>query len=161
MPVPMRPLVSPLEFPHPAWRYVLLFQSWMQVQSWAILILGAALVTTSVLKLVEAGTMPPEVVVGVVFGSLFSVLMVLPAQFTLATEACHLLEALESELGKLGYVRLAEEAGNLVYRQDLPRLLRWDEGNVAMTNSDLGAAVKGPVFIVWKLRRALLDNPAM
>ena len=88
-------------------------------------------------------------------GSLPSVFMVLPAEFALTPCSHQLSAAVKSELGTLGYRPRGSEDGCGIYEQNLPRCLRWEEGNVAIERRDATVIVRGALLIVWKIQRSL------
>lgn len=157
-----RPTISCLRFPEPIWRYLLLFQSWGQLQSWTVLILAMALVVNGVIILTESQTLPLEgTVIGAALGSLCSLFMVLPTEFELKHCSIQLFESVESELESLGYARRDRKSDLVIYQQNLPKLLRWEEGNVLIKRADTNVIVSGAFIIVWKIRRSLLTAPLL
>lgn len=152
-----RPAISPLRFPHPVWRYLVLFQSWTQFQAWATLILVMVLILNGLIIVTESQLLPLEgVLIGAVLGSLFSVFMVLPTEFKLSCCSTKLFVTVENELEALGYIQFDSKADLVVYRQNLPKFLRWTEGNVSIERTETDATVKGAFIIVWRIRRSLL-----
>lgn len=153
-------IVSPLQFPRPVWRYVLLFQSWTQFQAWAVLVLAMLVVVNGVLMLAGLRLLPLEAIIAAVFGSLPSVFMVLPAEFTLRPCSHRLSAAVKNELDVLGYRSRTDKDGGLIYEQNLPKWLRWAEGNVEVERTETAIVVRGAVFIVWKVQRSLREGLA-
>jgi len=151
-----QPVVSSLRFPLPAWRYALLFQSWSQFQSWALIVLGTVLAINGLLALLQSHVVPVEgVLIGSVFGSLFSVIMVLPAEFEFKPGPSSALTTVQNYLEYFGYVRGEDGANAIVYRQKLPKFLRWEEGKVFIKQTDGSITVKGPLMILRKVQRSL------
>lgn len=151
--------VSGLKFPLPAWRYALLFQSWSQFQSWAIIVLGTVLAINGLLALLQSHVVPVEgVLIGCAFGSLMSVIMVLPVEFEFKPSSCNPQATLQNYLEYFGYVRSDDGTNAIVYRQKLPKFLRWEEGKVFITRPDGSIRVKGPLMILRKLQRALVAS---
>lgn len=150
------PHVSSVTFPKPAWRYLLLFQSWSQLQSWGFFVIAAVVMVNGLLGLFDIGDLPvTAILVGAALGALGSVIAVLPTEFLVRWSSNHPFRSLTSELEGLGYVLQAAQADTVVYRQNLPRLLRWDEGNVVIERAGDRLIVKGPLVIVKKIRHAL------
>lgn len=148
-------IVSPLQFPRPVWRYLLLFQSWTQFQAWAVLVLAMLVVVNGLLVLAGLRLLPPEAVIAAVFGSLPSVFMVLPAEFALQPCSHQLSAAVKSELDALGYRPRADKGRGVIFEQYLPKCLRWAEGNVTVERTDATITIRGALFIVWKVQRSL------
>jgi hypothetical protein len=155
----LQPAIPKLVFPLPAWRYALLFQSWSQFQSWALTGLLTALAITALLVLVKANVPPVGgLLAGSVLGSLISVVTVLPAEFEFKQGSASHLVTLQNYLEHYGYVRIDNGIDAIVYRQNLPKLLRWEEGQVRIERTGDRIVVKGPLMILRKLRRALVAN---
>lgn len=153
------PDVLMVTFSRPAWRYLLLFQSWSQLQSWALFVIAMNVLIYCVLRLSETRVLPVEgALIGTVLGSLCSVIMVLPTQFIVTSNRDYLFNSLSSELKGRGYVLLGSQKDIVIYRQNLPRLLRWDEGNVAIERTADCLIVKGPFMMVKKVRNSLLER---
>ena len=149
--------VSKVKFPKRPWRYLVLFQSWAQFQSWGIFVIGTNVLINSVLGFFESFVLPIEgVLIGTVLGSLFSVIMVLPTEFVVNSHSSRLFNSVTSELDELGYVLESSETDIAIYRQNLHRFLRWDEGQVEIKQADDFLVVKGPLMIIKIVRRNLL-----
>ncbi|MFC4929526.1 hypothetical protein ACFPAH_02665 [Massilia sp. GCM10023247] len=135
----------------------MLFQSWSQFQAWAVLILAMVLGINILIMLSGSQLLPLEgIVIGAVLGSLCSLFMVLPAEFELGNCSIHLFELVKSELQALGYVQRDGKSDCVIYQQNLPRLLRWEEGNFLIKQSGTNVIFNGAFIIVWKIRRSLL-----
>lgn len=151
--------ISRLTFPQPAWRYLLLFQSWNQLQSWGCSVVAALVLISSLLTFLEPRFLTFEgMLVGAVLGSLCSVIMVLPTEFVVRPRSDHLFATLKSEVEALGHVLLDSRTDAAVYRQKMPRYWRWDEGNVTIERVGKGLVVRGPLVIVLKVRRSLVSR---
>lgn len=149
--------VSSVTFLKPAWRYLLLFQSWSQLQSWGFCVLAMLVLIHLFFGLSDTHELPMlTVAMGAVLGSLSSVVMVLPATFVISACPERVVHSLTSELEVLGYVLQGSQAGTLVYRQKLPRLLRWDEGNVTIARAGDRIIVTGPLMILKKAQHFLV-----
>ena len=153
------PGVSNVTFPKPVWRYALLFQSWSQLQSWGLFVFAAIVLMNFFFGLSETGGPPMEgILVGALLGSLVSVIMVLPTSFVVSPCPERVVHALTSELDVLGYVLLDAQADTVIYRQKLPRMLRWDEGNVSIERAGNTLIVTGPLVILKKSRHFLVHR---
>jgi hypothetical protein len=155
----LQPAISTLEFPLPAWRYALLFQSWSQFQSWAMTGLATALSIAALLVLTTTNAPPVGgLLAGSVLGSLISVVMVVPVEFGFEPGSASHLVTLQNDLERYGYVRIDNGSDAIVYRQNLPKFLRWKEGNVCIGRTGDGIVVRGPLMIVRRLRGALVAH---
>ena len=92
----------------------------------------------------------------VVVGSLCSVLMVLPAQLTVSAAAPDMVPLLHARLDAMRYVEGSRFGKNIVFRQDLPRFLRWDEADLVMRTEQETVIITGPVFMLKVIRSSLL-----
>lgn len=152
-------LVSKLVFPRPIWRYLLLFQSWAQMQSWGFYVTILLALMSSIFAFLKPRFLPVEgVLIGTVLGSLVSLIMVLPAEFVVRSRSSRVFSSLTRQLEGLGYVLQDSRMDAVVYRQKLPRYLRWDEGNVTIKLSGDRYVVKGAMSIVIKVRHSLISN---
>jgi hypothetical protein len=151
------PGVSSMTFPKPVWRYLLLFQSWSQFQSWGCCVLAMTVLMYFLFGLSAASALPIQAAaLGAVLGSLASVVMVLPTTFVVRACPERVVHSLTSELEAQGYVLLVSRADTVIFRQKLPRLLRWDEGNVTIERVGDRVVVTGPLVILKKARHFLV-----
>lgn len=145
---------SRVTFPKSPWRYILLFQSWGQLLSWGVLVISTNVIINLALVLSKTELLPPEgVLIGTVLGSLFSVVMVLPAKLFFNFYSGHVLQSVTMELTELAYIMVESDDHRLVYRQNLHRLLRWNEGDVIIEYGDDCLVVKGPFIIIKKIQK--------
>lgn len=154
---PSRGAISALTYPRPFWRYLLLFQSWSQLGSWLVMVLAVTLpMHALMIGLKEA---PPLVALlcGTALGSLGSVCMVLPVQFSVAPAGAASMRSLLDTLERLGYVQERRSGASAVYLQKLPRVLRWNEGALRIAQHRGTIVVSGPRSIVGRMRKALLS----
>jgi len=112
-------------------------------------------VVNGLLVLAGLRLLPLEAVIAAVFGSLPSDFMALPAEFVLQPYSPQLSAAVKSELDALGYRPRADKDGGVNFEQNLPKCLRWAEGNVTVERTDATITVRGALFIVWKVQRSL------
>lgn len=155
MPFPSDQLkVSTLRYPVPLWRYLLLFQSWTQLQSWLMLVLTTILLIVFVINLLKPSSVPDAaMLVGATLGSLCSVVMVFPVEFDVFSSSEQTMALLERQVTYMGYVRLSCDANTTLYRQKLPRLLRWDEGNIKIYKQETKVTVRGGWVALKNIRR--------
>lgn len=152
-------LITGLEYPRPRWRYFILFQSWRQFESWLIIFLLSTIILYLIAKTIDPTTIPIEgLAIGTGIGSLFAVFSVIPAQFTVLNYSASHSKSLLSQIEYFGYIKHSESGGIVTFRQNLPRLLRWDEGNIAL-HTEIGTIkVTGPVCILKAIQRNLTKN---
>lgn len=155
------PCISPVVFPYPHWRYLLLFQSRRQFESWLVAVLLAASAVYLSVTLWHQPLLPLASVLAAVVGvSLCSVMMVLPAQLTVSATAPDTMPLLHARLCALRYVEGCRFGKSIVFRQDLPRFLRWDEAEVTMRTEPDTVVFTGPVFMLKVIRSSLLRQVA-
>lgn len=155
-----RPLLSGLAYPKSFWRYLLLFQSWGQFQSWAFAVVVTAASVQIAMISFDLPLIPTDgLLLGVALGSLCSVIMVLPTQFTVSAANDRVLCVLAEQLYQLGYIDAQRTAKRMIFRRNLPRFLRWEEGDVTIDVLDNLAVVSGGIVILMKLQRAVLQDP--
>ena len=153
------PRVSAVTYPHPHWRYLLLFQSRRQLESWLVtVLLASSAVYLSVTLFHQPFAPLATILSAVVGGSLCSVLMVLPAQLTVNAAAPDTVPLLYARLDAMRYVEGSRFGKNVVFRQDLPRFLRWDEADLTMRTEPGTVTFTGPVFMLKVIRSSLLRN---
>lgn len=150
------PAISALAYPYPLWRYLLLFQSGSQLASWLFCVLASAWLMHALLR--GMGEAPPAEALlgGMALGSLVSVCMVLPARFCVAPAEAGSMRILLDTLAFLGYVHEQRLGTSDVYRQKLPRVLRWEEGEVRIARLGGEIVVSGPRSIVGAMRKAVV-----
>ncbi|HEU4775266.1 MAG TPA: hypothetical protein VFS95_00490 [Telluria sp.] len=155
------PRVSAVTYPHPHWRYLLLFQSRRQLESWLVTVLLASSAVYLSVTLFHQPFAPLATILSAVVGaSLCSVLMVLPAELTVSAAAPDTVPLLYARLDAMRYVEGSRFGKNIVFRQDLPRFLRWDEADLTMRTEPGTVTFTGPVFMLKVIRSSLLRNLA-
>jgi hypothetical protein len=153
--------VSAVTYPHPHWRYWLLFQSRRQFETWLVTVLLAASTVYLSVTLFHQPLAPLATALSAVVGaSLCSVLMVLPAQLTVSKATPDTVPLLQARLDAMRYVEGSRFGKNIVFRQDLPRFLRWDEADVTMRTEPGTVTFSGPVFMLKVIRASLLKQMA-
>lgn len=155
------PRVSQVTYPYSHWRYVLLFQSRRQLESWLVTVLLASSAVYLSVTLFHQPLAPLATILSaVVGGSLCSVLMVLPAKLTVSAAAPDTVSLLYARLDAMRYVEGSRFGKNVVFRQDLPRFLRWDEADLTMRTEPGMVTFTGPVFMLKVIRASLLRQLA-
>jgi hypothetical protein len=151
-----RTRVTPIRYPRPLLRYMLLFQSWRQLQLWLVCGGLALLFIHGFMRLSSAHGIPLATALGgAALGALCSVALAVPAQFSVAPGGEKARLALVRELAQMGFILHTRTARRAVYRQDLPQLLRWDEGNISLEFQPDAMTVSGPLIAIRRLRQVL------
>jgi hypothetical protein len=151
--------VSSTDYPLPAWRYWLLFQSWRQFGSWVAILLVSALALQSLALLAGVALLSTAALLGALaLGGLVSVVMVLPARFTIAPSSEAAVGRAIDELGFLRYIEVGARDNAVLYRQNLPRALLWDEGNIRLARDGDNLVISGPMANLRRIRLGLLSR---
>ena len=155
----IRENISDISFPLDKWRYFILFQSVGQMKSWVITLLGC-LVLISYLSSLDANSKAPleGLLIGASIGSSFSLIAVFHAKFLVLDTGLAVLSEIEVRLVKMNYVELDRFEKIIIYRQNLPRLLRWDEGNIEIRKEGSNFILSGAYISIRKLRRSLMNE---
>ena len=149
--------VSAISYPLPAWRYRLLFQSWGQLQSYLVIVLGCTLAIHFLAVYSKTRVMPiAYLLAGLAIGGLISVLMVLQARFTVSPASEAAVRRVVTEVEVARYIENGVVGNAVVYRQNLPRILRWDEGNISVAREGETLILTGPVVNLKQIRARLL-----
>ena len=149
--------VSAISYPLPNWRYRVLFQSWGQLQSWLLMVVGCTLAIHFLALYSNARVMPiGYLLAGLAIGGLISVLMVLPARFTVSPASEAAVRRVITEVEVARYIENGVVGNAVMYRQNLPRILRWDEGNISVARDGETLILTGPVVNLKRIRSRLL-----
>jgi hypothetical protein len=150
--------VSALSYPLPSWRYWLLFQSWSQLQSYLLIVLGCTLAIHGLAVVSHARVMPlGYLLAGMGAGGLISVLMVMRAQFVVSPASEAAVRRVVTEVECARYVENGVQGNAILYRQNLPRLLRWQEGAISVARDGDRLVISGPVANLKRIRAHLVD----
>lgn len=148
--------VSALAYPLPARRYWLLFQSWAQLRSYLFIVLVCTLAIHALALLAGGRVMPIGILLAVLAASgLLSVLMVMQARFTVSPASPAAVRRVVTELECARYIEVGARDNAVVYRQNLPRMLRWNEGNISVAREGDLLVLTGPVFNLRGIRARL------
>ena len=148
--------VSAIAYPLPKWRYWVLFQSWSQLQSYLLIVLACTLAIHGLAVASGARVMPLGILLaGLAVGGLISVAMVLKAQFTVGPASEAAVRRVVTEVECARYVENGVQGNAIVYRQNLPRLLRWNEGNINVAREGDQLIISGPVASIRSIRARL------
>ncbi len=148
--------VSTLSYPLPKWRYWILFQSWGQLRSFALMVLACSLVIHGLALASKARVMPLGVLVGALaLGGLISVLMVLKARFTVSPASEDAVRRVVTEVECARHVENGVAGNAVMYRQNLPRMLRWQEGSISVARDGDQLIIEGPVASLKRIHAHL------
>lgn len=148
--------VSAIDYPLPKWRYFALFQSWSQLQSYLLIVLASTLAIHALALASRARVMPLGVLLGgLMVAGLISVALVLQARFTVTPASEGAVRRVVTEVECARYIEVGARGNAIVYRQNLPRLLRWDEGNITVAREGDRLVLTGPVAALKRVRTRL------
>ncbi len=148
--------VSAITYPLPAKRYWMLFQSWTQLQSYLLIVLACTLAIHGLAIASGARVMPlGALLAGLAVGALISVLMVMKARFSVSPASEAAVRRVVTEVECARYIEVGARGNAIVYRQNLPRLLRWDEGNIHVARDGDTLVLTGPVANLRRIRARL------
>lgn len=151
--------ISEINYPLPFWRYLLVFQSYRQLRSWIFIVAVTALPFYLLSNFFNSESLPGEVILlGIAFGSMFSVMMVAPVEFHFKRKPDRHLCILFDTLDNLGYIKESQAETTTTFRQKLPSWLRWKEGNIVVEKCRDEILVKGGIFILNRLHHAVKNS---
>ena len=149
--------VSNISYPLPTWRYRVLFQSWAQLRSWLLIVVGCTLAIHFLAVFSKGRVMPIGYLLGgLALGGLISVLMVLQARFTVSPASEAAVRRVVTEVEIARYIENGVVDDAVMYRQNLPRMLRWDEGSIRITREGETLILTGPVVNLKRIRSRLV-----
>ena len=149
--------VSAIVYPLPTWRYLVLFQSWAQLQSFLLIVLVCTLAIHGLAVASSARVMPiGALLTGLTLGGLISVLMVVRAQFSVSPASEDAVRRVVTEVECARYVENGVVGNAVMYRQNLPRLLRWQEGCISVARDGDQLVITGPVANIKRVRAHLI-----
>ena len=149
--------VSAIVYPLPTWRYLVLFQSWAQLQSFLLIVLVCTLAIHGLAVASSARVMPiGALLTGLTLGGLISVLMVVRAQFSVSPASEDAVRRVVTEVEIARYIENGVVDDAVMYRQNLPRMLRWDEGSIRITREGETLILTGPVVNLKRIRSRLV-----
>lgn len=148
--------VSVIDYPLPKWRYFVLFQSWSQLQSYLLIVVVCALTIHGLAVASHGRVMSPgALLAGLFVGGLISVALVLKARLTVSPASEAAVRRVVTEIECARYVEVGALGNAIVYRQNLPRVLRWDEGNITVAREGDRLVLTGPVAALRRVRKHL------
>ncbi|MES2316316.1 MAG: hypothetical protein V4631_02390 [Pseudomonadota bacterium] len=149
--------VSNIVYPLPKWRYFVLFQSWTQLQSYLLIVLACTLAIHGLALVSGARVMPIGVLLaGLAAGGLISVALVLKARLTVSPASEEAVRRVVTEVECARYIENGVQGNAIIYRQNLPRLLRWQEGNISVARDGDQLIISGPVASLKRIRSHLV-----
>lgn len=149
--------ISEISFPLKFWRYFILFQSANQMISWVIALIFSMVIIIYLSSLDPNSKAPLSALLwGGGIGSTFSLMAVFPVRFSVRDDGLHVLGEIEVRLLKINYVEESHMGDEIIYRQNLPRFLRWDEGNLKIKKEKNIFIVSGAYVGIRKLRKSLM-----
>lgn len=152
--------VSELSYPLPTWRYQVLFQSWGQLQSYLLIVMVCTIVIHSLALISNARAMPVQyLLAGLALGGLISVVIVMKARFTVSPASEAAVRRVVTEVEVAGYIENGVVDNAVMYRQNLPRFLRWDEGSISIAREGETLILTGPQLKLLTIRKRLLAHP--
>lgn len=149
--------VSQIIYPEPVWKYVLLFQSWSQLISWLFVVMLTSFIMLHLFTDLNELASTLELVIGVAFGSLGSILLVLPARFQVSTRSTIAVKSVIQALANVHYVESHKTSHGVYYRQALPKFLRWREGQVIVRQDSDCIVIDGPRVVLGRVRAELMS----
>ncbi len=148
--------VSAISYPLPSRSYWMLFQSWGQLQSYLLIVVACSVAIHALAIVSGARVMPLGALLAVLgAGGLISVLMVMKARFTVAPASEAAVRRVVTEVECARYIEVGARDNAIVYRQNLPRVLRWDEGNISVARDGDTLVLTGPVVKLRAIRARL------
>ncbi|QGZ42084.1 hypothetical protein IP92_04464 [Pseudoduganella flava] len=149
--------VSQITLPDPYWRYLILFQSWTQLLSWAVAMAGVIGTVWLLIWLfgdhrLILGTLPAALV-----GGTPSLLFVGKARFSVSATALPEQAAAAAVLDEWNYVAVRGAGQDKQFRQKLPSWLRWTESEVTIGKRDGVIVYTGPRLLIRFMRKAALS----
>jgi hypothetical protein len=151
--------VTDITFPLEKWRYFIIFQSASQALSWFVILLACMVFVSYLISLDGDANIPLNgVLIGAAIGSSLSLLAVLPAKFVVQNAGLSMQSEIEVHLLKMNYVEDVRFNDIVVYRQNLPRLLRWDESNIRIVAEGGFLTVSGACIPLRKLRKNIVSK---
>lgn len=155
---PFKNTISTLIYPLPSWRYFIIFQSWSQFKSWVMAMACFSLISWLMLEFFDPNAVPiAGILVGGGIGSMFSLVLVIPAQFTIFNTHRDSLDFLIKRIEYFGYIKESTNGNCITFRQNLPRLLRWDEANVIIWPESGTIRVGGAMYILKSIRKKFIE----
>ena len=149
--------VSAIAYPLPTWRYVVLFQSWSQLQSFLLMVLACTLVIHGLAVVAKGRVMPiGALLAGLALLGLISVIMVMRARITVTPASEDAVRRVVTEVECARYVENGVVGNAVMYRQNLPRLLRWREGSISVARDGDQLIITGPVANLKRVRSHLI-----
>lgn len=150
--------ISHVTLPDPAWRYLVLFQSWSQVISWGGL-MGATLGMVALcILLVGDFQLIPETIAWGLFGGSWSLIFATKAQFSIRGVVTSEKAEIERILYDCLYVEQKPRGQEKRFSLTLPTWLRWCDSEVTIVLRNGALVCTGPQLIIRRIRRKLVSS---
>lgn len=150
--------ISQVTLPDPAWRYLVLFQSWNQVISWGGL-MGATLSMVALcIWLVGDSRLIPETIAWGLSGGGWSLIFASKAQFSIRGVVTSENAELERILHECLYIEQKPRGQEKRFGQKLPSWLRWCDSDVTIVVRRGALVCTGPQLVIRRMRRKLLSS---
>jgi hypothetical protein len=150
--------ISSITLPDPAWRYLILFQSWRQFLSWTSLIGATMSIVAALIWLVGDVRLMSTTITAGVLGATWSLVFATKAQFSIRGAAGSETANLERIIKECWYFEHASTGQEKRFGQKLPNWLRWSESNVTIVQRGDMTVYTGPQLVIRKLRKTLLAS---
>ncbi|WP_147952382.1 hypothetical protein [Massilia sp. YMA4] len=150
--------ISRVVLPDPVWRYLILFQSWSQLFSWAG-VMGASLsLVALVIWLLGDPRLIPETIACGLLGGTWSLLFATKAQFSIRGPATSEKAEIERILTDCLYIEQKPVGQEKRFGQKLPALLRWGDSDVTIVVRSGALVCTGPQLVIRRLRSMLVRS---
>lgn len=150
--------ISPVTLPDPAWRYLILFQSWNQFVSWSGLMGVTLSLVALVIGLVGDSRLIQETIAWGAFGGAWSLLFATRAQFSIRGAVASEKAKIDKVLKDCLYTEQKPVGQEKRFGQKLPAWLRWSDSDVTIVVRNGALVCTGPQLVIRRMRRTLLRS---
>jgi hypothetical protein len=148
--------VSPLSYPLPGYRNAMLFQSWSQLRSYLCVVLACTLLIHLLAVVSGARVLHPALLMAALAGAgLVSVAMLIRSRFTVSPASEAAVRRVLTEVECVGYVEVGARDNVIVYRPNLPRVLRREQASIGVSRDGDTLVLTGPVVKLRRIRARL------
>lgn len=150
--------ISRVSLPDPAWRYLILFQSWNQLASWGGAMAATLSIVALVIWLIGDLRLIPETIAWGLLGGAWSLLFATKAQFSVRGAITSEEAEIERILSDFLYIQRKSMGGEKRFGQNLPTWLRWCDSDVIIVVHSGELVCTGPQLVIRRMRRTLLSS---
>lgn len=150
--------ISPVTLPDPAWRYLLLFQSWNQLVSWSVCMGATLSVVALLIWLAGDVRLIPVTLAWGLFGGTWSLMFATKAQFSIRGVVTSEKAEIERMLNDCMYAEQKPRGQEKRFGQKLPTWLRWGDSDVTIVVRGGALVCTGPQLVIRRIRRTLLSS---